>query len=1086
MATVSKLNGNIIAGMSSYGESSFSYTRIPCVQIRFFLKNISSDFNNSFLNVTQLQYRRFTGSGQVSPVNSNTIDESDSSYEFIENWKDATLLNNDNVVQTSNDGSGYLNDIYWDVNADCPNENNTHRVLFRMQILHSNTTLSEEDRTVISEFTNGEESVSYSTLYFSTNNLSTVVDGDTISIPGGSSLLKTTKPYFIKTGDVFNLSTPKYINNSSFEVEVNQYDSDSNVIDTISADSYYYSFRNTGGTWSDWYSLSDGIMALSFTPVEDIDEYSIQVKLADSFFNSLQDGSNGILTFVVKYSNSLPYDCIVTLYGTNSNTRYTGITINADGSFTPDKKVTLMFFANSELNLKCRIKSDNILIPTITTTVNNGVITANVGTVPNTHDTGYFDYKAVHGDNKSRPLNEVTCEIVGENYNTSELRSITVDFLDEAGNISSVEANIMFNNRIYKTAVRNIVNDNITYVPSVRVEGNVGGGAYYPIYETYNSDENAFVRRWDDIYFPETHGPKMTSSGTIDIDWAIAANRSQESSYDKENYDPVVMNDDGQTIRYDNDGRVTTIWKTATGVSGGVNTKMYDNLVSASTSTLKYWIIDNTGYGDISITFEQFHMDINPGSPPYNQLSPYKGDCVVIYNADNENCLEAVKQPDGTIEYPISGLNTNLMEILSVFTGDIDDRSVIDYITGNSVTMLSDGSFVAEYSFVSRICIVVYTNGNGQNTGFKIKAGAKQRLSYSNYNIDETNGELWIHDEGNNGAAPDPALGVRMYYSFYDSVVRFDNDNGRLILNVSDVPEDAIITADYSYYKKEEDKTDADRTLLYVSSDDDYYDYLTPSVYITPRYGEIDKTGVQFDYDSYSSGKLSPSFFSVDTDRGCIRIIDGGANGTYYYCPKNARMTMDYVHHSYYRLSNDGYGDVTFQDATIVAAQTPVYRDVTWCDLMFINEGDAIFEGGSIRMTARGEVDNSGVQTALVDPNRPWDIQKGIADATFNKARIYRTTYYSNTATLSNGAYIYASNPTISDLRKVWSEAGDASGESGVPLQGVGGYISPRESIYGRVIWSLGGSSGSGYPSDTAGKKCWGSVIKGVYYSLEV
>ena len=328
------------------------------------------------------------------------------------------------------------------------------------------------------------------------------------------------------------------------------------------------------------------------------------------------------------------------------------------------------------------------------------------------------------------------------------------------------------------------------------------------------------------------------------------------------------MEANGTSIKYDDDGRVTTQWKEETGVSGGVNTKLYDNLVSSSAAVLKYWVIDNTGYGDISLTFEQFHMDINPGLPPYNSLSPYKGDCVVIYNADNENCLTPVKQPDGSIDYPVSGLNTNLMEVLSVFTGDSNNRSVIDYVTGDSVTMLSDGSFVAEYSFVNRICIVVYTNGNGQGTGFKIKGGPKQRLAYSNYNIDLNNGEVWIHEEANGGMAPDVGVGIRAYYSYYDSVVRYDNDNGRIIMNVSNVPEDAIVTADYSYYKKEEDKTEDDRTLLYLSTDDDYYDYLATSVYITPRYATLNKTGEQFDYDNYNSGKLSSTFYAVDTDRG--------------------------------------------------------------------------------------------------------------------------------------------------------------------------------------------------------------------------
>ena len=53
-------------------------------------------------------------STHTATIASPTMTGLDSSYEFVENWQDATLLNNDNVVQTSNDGSGYLNDIYWE------------------------------------------------------------------------------------------------------------------------------------------------------------------------------------------------------------------------------------------------------------------------------------------------------------------------------------------------------------------------------------------------------------------------------------------------------------------------------------------------------------------------------------------------------------------------------------------------------------------------------------------------------------------------------------------------------------------------------------------------------------------------------------------------------------------------------------------------------------------------------------------------------------------------------------------------------------------------------------------------------------
>lgn len=1045
------LNSVIKTGMTSYSPSGgsasagqFPSDKTPCFGILFYIKNDSAEDNDKFLTAT-VKYKRYTG------------DISDSNYIDTE-WLPATMFTN--TVNTTNDGEGFRNEIYWNVKLDCPNENNVHKVAFMMEVKYNDISVVDADNN--------------SVFYFNSEDI----------IQNTSSFIKTTDPMFYWSDDSYLIKTPAYVNNSSFIIDTEQSDSLSGFVDVMSSDVMYYSFRQQGKTWSNWMEFTDLTkMQLSFESVGEVSEYILEVRVADAFFNKLADGSQGILTFSTILYNILPSECIVKIYGTNSNERYTGIIVNADGSFTPSRDVTIMFYGTSDLKMKCRVYSDNIKLPTISTTLGeDGVLVATVGETPEVYDTGFFDYKASEGvDHAVRPLNELICSLDGDDYNVSEPRAVNVEFVDEAGNSKIVTKTIILNNRVYKTSVRNIVNDNANYVPMVRKEGQAGSGAYITIPESYNSEQETFIRNWQDIYFPETHAPKYTQDGTIDIDWARRAGGQNESSSEKENYDPVVMS--GDDIQYDDEGRVTTVWREQTGVTGGVNTKQYDNLVSSSSATLKYWVIDNTGYGDIKLTFEQFHMDINPGSPPYNGLSPYKGDCVVIYNADNEECLEAVKQPDGTITYPISGLNTNLMEILSVFTGDGTDRSIIDYVTGNAVTMLSDGSFVAEYNFVNRICIVVYTNGNGQKTGFKIKAGAKQRLSYSNYDLDAVNGELWVHEEANNGRAPGVGVGVRLYYSYYDSVVKYDNDNGRIIMNVSGIPENAIVTADYSYYKKEEDKTDADRSRLFISSDDDYYDYLPPNIYVTPRYSEMNKQGDPYDYDIKNPGKLSTTYYLVDPDRGCIDIISGGLNGEYYYIPKDSRLTIDYTHHSFYRLSNDGFGDVTFQDSTIVAAITPVYRDVTWCDLMFINEGDAIFESGKIKMTARGEVDSSGKQTKFVDPDRPWDAQMGTADATYKKARIYITTNYSSTAT-TNGALIYSSNPTVEDLRKVWNAAGDAT--QGVTLAGVGGYISPREYIYGRVIWSLGGSSGSGHPQDTVGKKCWGSVINGKYYSLEV
>ena len=38
-----------------------------------------------------------------------------------------------NTVNTTNDGEGFRNEIYWNVKLDCPNENNVNKVAFMME-----------------------------------------------------------------------------------------------------------------------------------------------------------------------------------------------------------------------------------------------------------------------------------------------------------------------------------------------------------------------------------------------------------------------------------------------------------------------------------------------------------------------------------------------------------------------------------------------------------------------------------------------------------------------------------------------------------------------------------------------------------------------------------------------------------------------------------------------------------------------------------------------------------------------------------------------------------------------------------------
>ena len=305
------LNSVIKTGMTSYSPSGgsasagqFPSDKTPCFGILFYIKNDSAEDNDKFLTAT-VKYKRYTG------------DISDSNYIDTE-WLPATMFTN--TVNTTNDGEGFRNEIYWNVKLDCPNENNVNKVAFMMEVKYNDISVVDVDGN--------------SVFYFNSEDI----------IPNTSSFIKTTDPMFYWSDDSYLIKTPAYVNNSSFIIDTKQSDSLSGFVDVMSSDVMYYSFRQQGKTWSNWMEFTDLTkMQLSFESVSEVSEYILEVRVADAFFNKLADGSQGILTFSTILYNILPSECIVKIYGTNSNERYTGIIVNADGSFTPSRNVTIIF-----------------------------------------------------------------------------------------------------------------------------------------------------------------------------------------------------------------------------------------------------------------------------------------------------------------------------------------------------------------------------------------------------------------------------------------------------------------------------------------------------------------------------------------------------------------------------------------------------------------------------------------------------------------------------------------------------------------------------------------------------------------------
>lgn len=926
------------------------------------------------------------------------------------------------------------------------------------------------------------------------------------------------------------VDSKEYVNSSSFSVDITGY----------SGYAALYSYKINDKPLSDWYdiqstknnmensnsaSMSKANLIINLGAEAPDGKYKIIIFVRDEWWN-ITPIDDAIHFEIIKASEA-PFECELNVYGQNGNSRYAGIEISPSGEFFPNRMVNVVFFGNSELPLKCRIYSANhdVLIPKITSEVvtnSSGqnatdeliitqepineylksleslqVSNSSSGSIYLSDcDSTEFLYKNDFGQSKSRKINTIECYLVGSDYNTSSDRSITIEFIDYAGNMWSDTKTIKLNNRIFTCKSRNLREQSSDYSHIVEKENTYG--AYDTIPETASGGDDAYKRTWDDIYFPDKQAPKMKGKD-IDIDWCRSAykqyvNAGNKFSYiDSDSYGIIEMEEDSEKEYQpvlDENGRTTSIWNT---------NKKYSPYVSRNASDIWFRVIDNTGYGDIKLEFERFDMMSTPGDMVNPTAGGYKGDVVMIYNADDPRCLAAEQNADGTISYPVEKMNTLYMNLLAVYSGK--PGSIYDWFSGESViSNETTGAFDATFN-CSRICIIVCTDSSREASGFKIKAGQKIGLTYSNYDIDEKNGELWYHGESDNWGSTDKK--IRMYYDYYDSNVSFDYDRGFVIINSNDLPDDAAVTCDYSYYKHisdydeeeklwlnggSEENDSIEHSRLYVSSEDDFYDYMIPSIYVTPYLENIKKDGSLYTPENKVAGKFTDSFWSIDKDRGVVEINKHSDENPSGNVPFNSngypmRMTMDYTHHTFYRLSNDGYGNVHFEDKVIVADSTPVYPDATWADIRIINEGDAILENGKLVFKCRGETegDTEEVKKPL-DVNRPWDVQEGKKAVTWDRCRVYLSYTYDDS--------YFQFTPTISDLRRTYNKAG--GNEAMLKKSDSEKYLAPKEALFGRIVWNLAGDTGSQldnpqYPSDglVVGRKSWSAEVSGKFYVIE-
>lgn len=1103
MPEISNSNENRI--LISNIETTFTYTNpngqimyMPVVRMKFDLAPAFGviDFSG-VVNIKEMSYSLVSTLGSEPGENDWT--------SFTRNEIDSMVLNrNLSICWENGVDRNYLKAKQNTSDTSAPSST-TNYITFKLKNFSQFQNIEDVQLYIKMKFEEGGDIESYS--HSGEDSIADVEGNKEIIFKttdnGNDIAIKTSNPY------IGNLAEPKqYVNSAGFSVKVSGY----------TGDAEYFAYRINGGNLSQWNKIQfvsgNNFIELPINLGTEADDgpYSVTIYARDRYYNYSEESSD-ILSFNTIKVSTPPYDCEISIYGQEGNSRYAGIKINKDGSFIPDREVSVVFFGNSMLPLSCRIYSNDreIAIPSVTTSVVNGELTASVGTISSsirqaeeldlsdTHcDTGTFLYKDSYGEDKNRPINELKCVLVGPNYNVSSDRSLTAVFTDIAGNETVITKTIKLNNRIFRCAKKNLREESADYSHVVMRENSYG--TFDTIAKAAVGTEDDFKRMWNDIYFPETHAPKMNGSD-IDLDWAREAYDQYVKAGNKFSYNGDTefgifnMSEDSEGKYqpvYDSEKRVTTIWN---------NSKTYSPYISRNRADMWFKVIDNYGQGDITLEFEHFDMMSTPGDMANATAGGYKGDVVMIYNAENENCLTEVKNSDGTITYPTSGVNTVLMELLAVYSGT--PGNVYDFLSGSSVKS-NDTTGAFEVTFqCQRICIIVCTDSSKEKSGFKIKAGKKIGLVYSNYDIDETNGELWYHGESDNWGSTDKK--IRMFYDYYDSSVAFDYDRGFVVMNVNDMPSNSTITCDYSYYKNklnynEEDNSwlkgdenggnnsSVENYRLYLASDDDFYEYLSPTVYVTPRFSDIDKSGVIYTVNGDTSGKFLDSYWVVDKDRGVLQINRYNDSNPHYYVPFNddgypMRITMDYTHHTFHRLSNDGYGNVKFEDKVIVADSTPVYPDATWADIRIVNEGDAILESGRLVFKCRGEVEGDSEEVKKpLDVNRPWDIQEGKKAVTWDRCRVYLSSTY-------NENY-FQFTPSISNLRRTYNAAG--GNNASLVVSSSEPYLAPQSALYGRIVWNLAGDTGNNlnnvqYPTDglTIGRKSWSAEISGKYYVVE-
>lgn len=820
----------------------------------------------------------------------------------------------------------------------------------------------------------------------------------------------------------------------------------------------------------DGYETTYGYTVPGQTPDGYMDLY---LRVYDEFYNASEIATVGAASDPAGtrpwMQRTPPSGARVNIIGTVGHGDYTGIVIEEDGSFTPSREVMLQMIAQSPIPMTYHILADSDIeryyhvdggggYPgSLRHPVGGATITNNLYSVD---DDEVFDLTA----SNAQPVVKLTTNREApdnDDFNRDTDALVYVAFEDAAGNQTPVSAAIRLNTRVYKTSSKPLREPDATYAPILR-EANDNGNDTVLVESILLSEEP--LRAWPDVFHPATHSYPVDEFG--DFDEAAAIALGEQSS---EDFDAVSL--DAGAVVYDAEQRVVMADWTSDG------SKNYAAMTSSTIGSLTGWVIDNTGRGDFSLTFEHFDLDERIYGPPFNRLAPHPGDVLVVYDATADGATKTVFDNVGRPSLAID--DTTKLKELFAFTGG--GTSVVDLLTGRRVGSDANGGFTTDSIVnLNRVALVLYTDPSADGAGFRLKASEAIDNRYLNFHLDELNGEVWVHKHVNLGTAMGAADTTvkTLTYDHVDGYVHMDYESPAVRF---DTKPSGQVTVDWAYYLN-----DTPSVNTFVASHDDLIDYGQAPIYVTAAGAAIADTDRAHLQDVDGDGRLQAGA-TWDKDRGLVTVTDVS-------WLTSRRLFADYDHHTFVRLSDDGYGDLVFNDPVLVADDTPAFPDYTWADVRISNEGTSDLEDGKIVFTARGyDTDNDGevvldpsdagdddIVDQVLDIHRPWDVQKGTKEETFKRAAMAWNNNYvwdprSCPKSGGNAApdNAQAGNAGATTILSYWQDRSF-------------GNLSARSVGYGRVVYVLGGSSGSQYPPTTEGEKRFSMEASGKFYQTTI